>query len=97
MKYDYTTFFKQIEKGKTLNNNFEKLSNFLMQKNENKIKISFKEIEKIIDFDLPYSAYNYICFWANNNHTAFSCWLDVGYKTGKVNLNDKFVEFEKVN
>jgi hypothetical protein len=54
--------------------------------------ISFAEIEELLRFKLPVSAYKYNAWWANEqngNHSHARSWLSVGWKTSDVELGKK--------
>ena len=57
-----------------------------------------EEIEKIIDRELPVTAYKRTQWWGNNKngHSQAAAWLDVGYKTCNIILGQS-VTFEKVH
>ncbi len=57
---------------------------------------SFEEIENILGFKLPASAYEYQAWWANQSgggHTQSAAWQDAGWKTEDLNLTDQTVKF----
>lgn len=59
---------------------------------------SFAEVERIINRNLPKSAYQYRPWWANQkdgNHSQSKAWQDAGWETGEVNLGHKTVRFER--
>ena len=59
--------------------------------------LTYEEIENILEFKLPSTAYNLPrTYWANTlTHTYATSWMLVGYKT-KVNVSDMSVTFEKI-
>lgn len=80
---------------------YRPLFNFLSQRTENRVILSFSEIREILGFSLPSSAYKFASFWANNEngqHHHCRAWIDAGYKTVDVskNLIDQHVFFEKI-
>ena len=73
--------------------NLEKFLNTL-PKNQKEITITFEEIEMLIDDKLPSSARKYTAWWANaqtHNHAKY--WLDAGWKTKNVNIDNQEVTF----
>ena len=65
-------------------------------KQESPVKLSFGEIEAIVGFSLPASAYSYREFWANTkSHSIALSWLSIGYRTVEVSIEQKYVVFEK--
>lgn len=74
------------------------LSEYLSNSNKKSITLSFSEIEKILQFELPDSARNHRPFWANTtSHSIALSWLSVGYETVRVNMKKQIVVFEKQN
>lgn len=74
---------------------YDPLGEFLKQQNKPYIKLSFKDIEEIIESRLPKSAYTYRAWWANDNThiQARNGWLTVGYRVRYVDLERGVVEF----
>lgn len=72
------------------------LADYLYNSNQDTIKLSFDEIENILGFKLPNSALVHRAFWANTTtHSIALSWLNVGYETVEVDLNRKYIVFEK--
>lgn len=72
------------------------LSDYLHENNEPRIKLSFSEIEDILKFKLPDSATTHRAFWANTtSHSIALSWLSVNYSVVEVNLEEKYITFEK--
>ena len=72
------------------------LSEYLSNSNQKSVTLSFSEIEKILQFELPDSARNHRPFWANTTtHSIALSWLSVGYETVSVNMEKEIVVFEK--
>jgi len=61
---------------------------------------NFSEIEKILGFKLPNSAYEYRQWWANpsspDEHPHAQVWLSAGWKVDTVNQSDKWVRFQRL-
>ncbi len=59
--------------------------------------LSFSEIEKVLGFKLPKSAYEYREWWANpssaKDHPHAQSWLKAGWKVESVSLSEKLVYF----
>ena len=65
------------------------LSDYLYTRGEPRISLSFKDIENILEFELPDSAHNHRAFWANTKtHSIALSWLGVGYETVEVDIDD---------
>ncbi len=72
------------------------LSEYLTNSNQKSVTLTFTEIEKILQFNLPDSARNHRPFWANTTtHSIALSWLSVGYETVSVNMEKEIVVFEK--
>lgn len=72
------------------------LSDYLHESNEPRIKLSYEEIEQILKFKLPDSAITHRTFWANTtSHSIALSWLSVNYEVVEVNLEEKYIVFEK--
>jgi len=59
---------------------------------------TFSEIEAILRFPLPDSAYSYPAWWANqegNGHSHCKAWQNVGWRTGELDLKDHNVTFHR--
>lgn len=72
------------------------LSDYLHQCNSPKVKLSYSEIEDILEFKLPDSAAMHRAFWANTtSHSIALSWLSVNYSVAEANLEEKYIIFEK--
>ncbi|MEH7505815.1 hypothetical protein V7152_28325 [Neobacillus drentensis] len=63
-----------------------------MDKEVSKLTLSFDEIEELLQFKLPTSAYKYSAWWANETegtHSHSRSWLLSGWKTSDVKLGEK--------
>lgn len=62
------------------------------------IQLTFKQIEEIIQSELPISARSYRAWWANDtvSHTQSRFWLDAGWKTSYINLREERVTFIRI-
>lgn len=75
---------------------FVALTEYLEECGEDIIKMSFSEIEKKIGFRLSDSAYVYPAQWANSESQSLALgWLNAGYLTRQVNIQERTVEFIK--
>jgi hypothetical protein len=70
------------------------LCDYLVINKASYVKLTYPEIEKVINDQLPKSASNYREWWANGSHIQANAWLDAGYKVDKVALG-QYVEFIK--
>ena len=72
------------------------LSDYLYQSNSPRVKLSYSEIEEILNFKLPDSAATHRAFWANTtSHSIALSWLSVNYSVVEANLDEKYIVFEK--
>lgn len=63
---------------------------------EDQYQTDFSEIEEILDFALPASAYKYPAWWSNEvvgNHVQKHAWYDAGFKTANLDLAKRQVTF----
>jgi hypothetical protein len=76
-----------------------KLSSYLTSTDGEQVTLTFADIEKIVGFSLPKSAYTYPAWWSNQaspGHSQSSAWQSVGWRTGEVNLSVERVSFFRV-
>ncbi|MBQ8684441.1 MAG: hypothetical protein IJ518_08010 [Clostridia bacterium] len=73
------------------------LTNFLLSANQSKMTLTYSEIEKVIGFALPKSAYQYDRWWMNNDktHTQSAAWGDAGYDVETVVLGNQITFVKK--
>jgi hypothetical protein len=77
---------------------YEPLRKFLETSNSDAMDVSFTQLERILGFPLPNSAYRHQAWWANETHGSHShsrSWQDAGWETRQVNTNRKTVRFER--
>ena len=73
------------------------LRDYLLRSGKSRITLRFNDIEKILGFSLPHSAYIHRAWWANDSsHThARNGWLAAGYNVDYVDLDSEIVVFIK--
>ena len=71
------------------------LSEYLLKSEATRIELTFDEIEKILGFKLPQSAYSYAAWWANKGHNHALTWTNVGYSVDNINFSIDTVSFLK--
>ena len=78
------------------NSKYKALSEFLYERWEKRILLSYDQLEDILGFSLPASAHTLPqSYWANTEyHTYAKSWLKLGYKV-KVDTQNKKVIFER--
>lgn len=71
-----------------------KIPAFIMEKT-----VTFAELEIILGFALPKSAYLYSAWWANEfsvkNHPQSNAWSAAGWKVETINQTEKWVRFAR--
>lgn len=75
---------------------YRPISEFLLKQNEVAFTTTFQEIEKVLGFTLPSSAYCHRAWWANTlSHPQAKSWMEVGWKIRAVNFKKKTVVFAR--
>jgi len=77
---------------------YDPLRHHLSSLKGNVWRASFREIEAILGFPVPKSAYTYNAWWANEkhgSHTHATAWMKAGWKTESVNLTAGRVVFRR--
>ncbi len=74
---------------------YEPLTRYLSGLDNETWEAEFSEIERVLGFDLPDSAYSYPAWWANQDghHSQTRGWRDAGWETCNVNLPAKRIRF----
>ncbi len=75
------------------------LTRFLREREEHSVTLSFAELEDILGFSLPESAYRYQSWWANSasGQSQIRGWKDAGWETRGVDLSGRKVTFVRVS
>lgn len=72
------------------------LTDYLCKSPQSSVKLSFEDLEEIIKFKLPDSAFEHRAFWANTkSHSIARSWLCVNYRVVEVNMSERYIVFEK--
>jgi len=76
---------------------YEPLPQFLASVGANAHRMSFSEIERILGFKLPKSAYQHEAWWSNNatGHSHARAWLKFGWRTEAIDLARRKVTFQR--
>lgn len=70
---------------------------FLTAQAADRIRLDFREVERILGRPLPKSAGDYQAWWANDpTHSQAKAWLEAGWQTENLNLGGRTVEFVRV-
>ncbi len=74
---------------------YEPLPQFLSSKPGDEHRMSFDQIERVLGFKLPKSAYKHEAWWSNNStgHSHSQSWLSSGWRTQNVDLAGRKVTF----
>jgi hypothetical protein len=68
----------------------------VLPESRGEVRLSFEQIERILNDKLPPSAKQYNAWWSNEaggSHIQAHSWMDAGWKVDEVNLNEKWVRF----
>ncbi|TRZ48608.1 hypothetical protein D4S03_09605 [bacterium] len=90
------------KKGSFVMSKYDPLRDKLLQipPNVSEKTMTFSEIENILGFELPGSAYNYRPWWSNlsspNDHPYAQSWLSAGWKVDTLSHSQKWVRFRRV-
>jgi len=73
------------------------LAIWLQNQEQNKLSLSFEEIEVIIQDTLPASARKHRNWWANDtvSHSQSQQWIEAGWRVSNVNMSEKRVIFSR--
>ena len=76
---------------------YEPLPQFLGSVGGGIHRMNFSEIERILGFKLPKSAYEHEAWWSNNatGHSHANAWMKFGWRTEAVDLAARKVTFQR--
>jgi len=90
-----TNFEEESDIQKAVGKKYRYLADYLLKSGEQRVTLTFHEIENILKTKLPPSAYEHRAFWSNSTtHSIALSWMNVGYETIDV-IMGKSVVFEK--
>lgn len=72
---------------------YEALSTYLCAAGQGELALSFSDLEEILGFPLPPSAYRYPQWWQNGGHTQARAWMDAGFAVQHLDLKGRTVRF----
>jgi len=78
---------------------YEPLEKFLKGQRAKRWRVGFREIEALLGFKLPQSAFKYPAWWSNDEtgHSHAKAWLDAGWRTEEVDLAARKLTFARVH
>ena len=86
-----------IQKTNTSSNSkYYPLKKYLEINGAAEVELEFSEIESILGFPLPESAFKYPAWWTNGGHSHSLSWGEPGYETTALNLQGRRVCFIRV-
>jgi len=77
---------------------YQRLGDFLRAQNQERIPMSFTDIERVTKAKLPPSAHKYRPWWSNNptNSVLTRVWLNAGYESEQVDMAGQRLVFRRV-
>jgi hypothetical protein len=78
---------------------YEPLENFLKGQRAKRWRVAFREIEALLGFKLPPSAFKYPAWWSNDEtgHSHAKAWLGAGWRTEEVDLAARKLTFARAD
>jgi hypothetical protein len=78
---------------------YEPLSEFLRHQSADVVEMTFKQIERVIDAELPPSAQHHRAWWSNNgsNSAMTRSWLEAGFRSERVDLKAGKLAFRRIH
>ncbi len=84
-----------VRKESRLGIKYRNLTRYLKNSGKEREELSFLELEEILGFSLPPSAYRYREFWANTERPLSNAWMSAGYRLRGVDIRSKTLVFEQ--
>ena len=74
---------------------YDALADYLRRQDSDRIKMSFREVDDLIEGGLPPAAWKHRAWWSNNlsNTSARNGWRAAGWKTSKVDMQNQTLVF----
>jgi len=81
-----------------MSNKYAPLTRFLRQLEAPRITMTFHEVEEVLGFSLPASAWKYPAWWSNaaSGQSQVKSWRDAGWETRDLDLRGRKVTFVRV-
>lgn len=78
-----------------MSSKYAPLANHLVQKDQDMLRMTFKEVEALLHEDLPPAAWKHRAWWSNSesNTAARHGWLAAGWESSQVDMNKGEVVF----
>ena len=78
---------------------YDVLASYLKSRATQTVPMTFSEIEKVLGFKLPASAFEYAAWWSNEStgHVQARAWMRAGFETEAVNVDAKRVVFRRTS
>lgn len=78
---------------------YEPLPQFLREQSAERVRMKFREIEAVLGFKLPQSAYQHREWWSNHDtgHSHARSWRGAGWRTEAVDLQSREVTFARTS
>ncbi|MEW6180982.1 MAG: DUF4268 domain-containing protein [Chloroflexota bacterium] len=90
----------EVTEGEDSRNRYAALADWLQNQPDDveRVSLKFSQIEEIIQYPLPASAYRHRAWWANDSvaHSHSRQWLEAGWRTSFINLDEQRVEFTRI-
>jgi plasmid stability protein len=81
-----------------MSNKYAPLTRFLRQQEAPRVTMTFHEVEEVLGFSLPASAWKYPAWWSNAaaGQSQVKSWRDAGWETRDLDLRGRKVTFVRV-
>jgi hypothetical protein len=78
---------------------YEPLTKFLRNQAVNEVQMTFAQIERVIDANLPPKAQKHRAWWSNSpsNSVMTKAWLDAGFRSEQVDMQGRKLVFRRVS
>ena len=77
---------------------YEPLTEFLRNQAVNEVKMTFAQIQRVIDARLPPKAQRHRAWWSNNalNNVMTRAWIDAGFRSEQVDMKARKLVFRRI-
>lgn len=79
------------------NSKYDPLTRYLRDQRSQEVPMTFREIERVIGFELPEKASGIRAWWSNNpsNNVMTKAWLAAGFITERVDMSSRKLVFRR--